>query len=160
MSVDRLIAQKPLFRPNPGGKGKNKWQILINNSEETTVIEAGQLKELAFQKEIYQYWQVEVQPEAGGKPQTLSILHEDFLKRYSEQVKDFASKKLWNYYFVLSRMFDDVGYVYALTTYKAQGSTIDYVFLDVNDMRGCSDRQKLLYPVLTCAKQQALIPQQ
>ena len=31
---DRLIARKPLFRPRPGGKGKNKWRILINNSEE------------------------------------------------------------------------------------------------------------------------------
>ncbi len=154
---DRLIARKPLFRPKPGGKGKNKWRILINNSEEATVIEAGQQKELVFQKEIYQYWQVEVQPEAGGKPQTLSILHEDFLKRHSEQIKHFASKKQWSYYFDLSRMFDDVGYAYALTTHKAQGSTIDYVFLDVNDMRGCSDRQKLLYTALTRAKQQALI---
>ncbi len=156
---DRLIARKPLFRPKPGGKGKNKWRILINNSEEATVIEAGQLKELAFQKEIYQYWQVEVQPEVGGKPQTLSILHEDFLKLYSDAVRYFADKKQWNYYFDLSRMFDDVGYAYALTTHKAQGSTIDYVFLDVNDMRGCSDRQKLLYTALTRAKQQALIPQ-
>ena len=154
---DRLIARKPLFRPKPGGKGKNKWRILINNSEEATVIEAGQLKELVFQKEIYQYWQVEVQPEAGGKPQLLYILHEDFLKRHSEQIKHFASKKQWSYYFDLSRMFDDVGYAYALTTHKAQGSTIDYVFLDVNDMRGCSDRQKLLYTALTRAKQQALI---
>ena len=55
-------------------------------------------------------------------------------------------------------MFDDVGYAYALTTHKAQGSTIDYVFLDVNDMRGCSDRQKLLYTAITRAKKQALIP--
>ncbi|MDJ0903176.1 MAG: AAA family ATPase [Xenococcus sp. MO_188.B8] len=156
---DRLIARKPLFRPKPGGKGKNKWRILINNSEEATVIEAGQLKELAFQKEIYQYWQVEVQLEVGVKPQTLSILHEDFLKRHSEQIKHLAEKKQWSYYFDLSRMFDDVGYAYALTTHKAQGSTIDYVFLDVNDMRGCSDRQRLLYTALTRAKQQALIPQ-
>jgi hypothetical protein len=155
---DRLIARKPLFRPKPGGKGKNKWRILINNSEEATVIEAASLAELVFQKEIYQYWQVEVQPEAGGKTQTLSILHEDFRQLYSEQVQHFASKKQWSYYFDLSRMFDDVGYAYALTTHKAQGSTIDYVFLDVNDMRGCSDRQKLLYTALTRAKYQALIP--
>ena len=156
---DRLIARKPLFRPKPGGKGKNRWSILINNSEEATVIEAGQLKELAFQKEIYQYWQVEVQPEAGSKTQILSILHHDYEKQHSEQIKYFASKKRWNDYFDLSRMFDDVGYAYALTTHKAQGSTIDYVFLDVNDMRGCSDRQKLLYTALTRAKRQALISQ-
>ncbi|MDJ0570351.1 MAG: AAA family ATPase, partial [Pleurocapsa sp. MO_192.B19] len=28
---DRLIAKKPLFRPRPGKKGKNKWGVLINN---------------------------------------------------------------------------------------------------------------------------------
>ena len=156
---DRLIARKPLFRPKPGGKGKNKWRILINNSDEATVIEAGQLSELVFQKEVYQYWQVEVQPSAGGNPQTLSILTENSLKLYEEQIKYFASKKQWQYYFDLSRMFDDVGYAYALTTHKAQGSTIDYVFLDVNDMKRCSERQKLLYTALTRAKQQALISQ-
>ncbi len=34
---DRLIARKPLFRPRPGARGKNKWRILINNSEEAQV---------------------------------------------------------------------------------------------------------------------------
>ena len=154
---DRLIAKKPLFRPKPGAKGKNKWRILINNSEECLVVEAGQLSELLFQKQIYQYWQVKVQPETG-LPQTLSILTEDSLKLHLLQVKYFASKKQWNYYFDLSRMFDDVGYAYALTTHKAQGSTIDYVFLDVDDMKGCSDRASLLYTALTRAKKQALIP--
>ncbi|VEP18225.1 hypothetical protein H1P_7060002 [Hyella patelloides LEGE 07179] len=53
-----------------------------------------------------------------------------------------AQVKQWQSYFDLSRMFDDVGYAYSLTTHKAQGSTIDYVFLDVADMRGCSDQAK------------------
>ena len=155
---DRLIARKPLFRARPGGKGKNKWGILINNSEEAQVTETGILCEVIFQGQIYKYWKVKVQPETG-KSQNLSILHEDSLWQHKEQVKNFASKKQWQYYFDLSRMFDDVGYAYALTTHKAQGSTIDYVFLDVNDMRGCSDRQKLLYTAITRAKKQALIPQ-
>lgn len=155
---DRLIALKPLFRPKPGGRGKNKWSILINNSEECQVLQPSRLMELAFQKEIYRYWQVEVQPE-NGKPQLLSILHEDCLTIYQEQIKRFVKAKRWDDYFTLSRMFDDVGYAYALTTHKAQGSTIDHVFLDINDMRGSSDRQKLLYTALTRAKKQALICQ-
>ena len=155
---DILIARKPLFRPKAGAKGRNKWRILINSSEECRVTEAGRLSELLFQNQIYQYWQVQVEPE-NGKPQTLSILTEDSLKLHAQQVKYFVSKKQWNHYFDLSRMFDDVGYAYALTTHKAQGSTIDYVFLDVADMTGCSDRQKLLYTALTRAKKQALIAQ-
>ena len=154
---DRLIARKPLFRVRPGGKGKNKWGILINNSEEAQVIETGILCEVIFQGHNYKYWKVKVQLETGSS-QTLSILHEDSLLQHKEQVKNLASKKQWQYYFDLSRMFDDVGYAYALTTHKAQGSTIDYVFLDVNDMRGCGDRQKLLYTAITRAKKQALIP--
>ena len=155
---DRLIARKPLFRPKPGAKGKNKWRILINSSEECQVIEAGQLSELNFQQQTYQYWQVRVEPEEG-KPQMLSILHDDSKKLHREQVKYFANKKQWYYYFDLSRMFDDVGYAYALTTHKAQGSSIEHVFLDVDDMRGCRDRQKLLYTALTRAKKQVFIPQ-
>jgi len=153
---DRLIARKPLFRPKPGAKGKNRWRILINNSEEAQVIEPGLLSELVFQKQTYKYWRVEVQPEAG-RPQLLSILHEDSWTLQAEQIKDFAGKKQWNYYFDLSRMFDEVGYAYALTTHKAQGSTIDYVFLDVGDLNRCSERQKLVYTALTRAKKQVLI---
>ncbi len=44
---DKLIAKKPLFRTKPGGKGKNKWRIVLNNSEECTVIEPGKLKYLS-----------------------------------------------------------------------------------------------------------------
>ena len=155
---DRLIARKPLFRPKPRSQGRNKWRILINSSEECQVIESAQLLEINFQKQSYQYWQVKVQPEEG-KIQTLSILHETSKQLHREQVKYFASKKQWHYYFDLSRMFDDVGYAYALTTHKAQGSSIEHVFLDVDDMRRCSDRQKLLYTALTRAKRQVFIPQ-
>ena len=155
---DILIARKPLFRPKAGAKGKNKWRILINNSEECRVMDGGELSQLLFQNQIYQYWKVRAEPE-NGKSQILSILTAESLTLQTEQLKYLASKKQWTYYFDLSRMFDDVTYAYALTTHKAQGSTIDYVFLDVNDMTGCSDRQKLLYTALTRAKKQVLIPQ-
>ena len=155
---DRLIARRPLFRVKPGAKGKNKWRIVINNSEEAKVIEAGQLCELLFRGQIYKHWKVMVSPDLG-KPQPLSILHADSKELYREQVKYFAQSKQWQDYYDLSRMFDDVGYAYALTTHKAQGSTIDYVFLALADMRGCSDRQKLQYTALTRARTQVLIPQ-
>ncbi|MDJ0573661.1 MAG: DEAD/DEAH box helicase [Xenococcaceae cyanobacterium MO_234.B1] len=155
---DRLIARRPLFRPKPGAKGKNKWGIIINNSEEAQVRKTGELCQLSFRSQIYQYWKVEVQPDMG-KPLTLSILHADSKELHQEQVQYFISTKQWSHYYDLSRMFDDVAYAYALTTHKAQGSTINYVFLDIKDMRGCSERQKLLYTALTRARTQVLIPQ-
>ncbi|VEP16791.1 Viral (Superfamily 1) RNA helicase (modular protein) [Hyella patelloides LEGE 07179] len=154
---DRLIARRPLFRAKPGAKGKNKWRIAINNSEEAVVIDQGEECELLFLGQIYKYWKVMVKPDCG-KEQPLSILHRESQKLYNEKVKYLAQVKQWQSYFDLSRMFDDVGYAYSLTTHKAQGSTIDYVFLDVADMRGCSERQKLQYTALTRAKTQVLIP--
>ncbi len=154
---DRLIARRPVFRVKPGVKGRNKWRIAINNSEEAQVVEPGQLCELLFKGQIYHYWKVMVAPDEG-KPQHLVILHSDSLKLHQQQVEYFARKKQWSNFFDLSRMFDDIAYAYALTTHKAQGSTIDYVFLDVADMRGSSDRQKLQYTALTRARKQVLIP--
>ncbi len=154
---DRLIARRPLFRPKPGAKGKNKWGIIINNSEEAQVTQTGELCQLSFRRQIYQYWKVEVQPDMG-KPLTLCILHADSKELHQSQIQYFISTKQWSNYYDLSRMFDDITYAYALTTHKAQGSTINYVFLDVKDMRWCGERQKLLYTALTRAKTQVLIP--
>ncbi|MDJ0534979.1 MAG: AAA family ATPase [Xenococcaceae cyanobacterium MO_207.B15] len=154
---DRLIARRPLFRPKPGAKGRNKWRIIINNSEEAIVTQPGVITSLSFRRQIYKYWKVEVKPDMG-KQTVLSILHPDSKKIHRQQLEYFISKKQWSHYYDLSRMFDDVAYAYALTTHKAQGSTIDYVFLDVEDMKGSSDRQKLLYTALTRARKQVLIP--
>jgi AAA domain/UvrD-like helicase C-terminal domain len=156
---DMLIARKPLFRPKPGAKGKDKWRIFINNSEEATVSEQGVLTELKFNREIYQYWEVLIRSEIDRKESKLLILHADSKELHAQKVKEYAHKKQWSSYFDLSRMFDDVGYAYALTVHKAQGSTIDNVFLDVDDMMGCSDRQKLLYTALTRTKKQAFVLQ-
>ena len=52
-----------------------------------------------------------------------------------------------------------MAFAYAITTHKAQGSSIDYCFIDVPDMRGCPDLQKILYTALTRAKKTAFILQ-
>ena len=154
---DRLIALKPLFRPRPGQKGKNKWGILINNSEECTVSEPPKLKQLTFDKEIYTCLSVPVTTDSGT-PFNLSILTIESEQFRSEKLKHYVEKKQWNRYFDLSRMFDDVTYAYALTVHKAQGSGIDYVFLDTEDMNYCPDLQKMLYTALTRTKVKAFIP--
>ncbi len=154
---DRLIARKPLFRLKPGAKGKNKWGIFINNSEEVIVTEAGKLTELIFAKDIYQYWNVQIRLDGRGRESSLLILHENSRQLHSSKVKEYATKKQWSAYFDLSRMFDDVGYAYALTVHKAQGSTIGNVFLDVDDMKRSSDRKKLIYTALTRTQKQAFV---
>ena len=153
---DRLIAKRPLFRVKPGQKGKNKWGIVLNNSEEAKVIEEGEKCELLFDGQIYQYWKVMVEPERG-KIKPLLILHQESKELHRQRVKLLAQTKQWQKYYDLSRMFDDVAYAYGLTVHKSQGSSIDYVFLDAWDIRGCSERQKLQYTALTRAKTRVLI---
>jgi len=154
---DRLIAKKPIFRPRPGRKGKNKWGVLINNSEECTVSEPPLIKQLTFDKEIYTCFSLPVVTD-NGTPFDLSVLTEESEQFRSEKIKYYVEKKQWNRYFDLSRMFDDVSYAYALTVHKAQGSSIDYVFLDTEDMQYCPDLQKMLYTALTRTKIRAFIP--
>jgi hypothetical protein len=154
---DRLIALKPLFRPRPGKKGKNKWGVLINNSEECTVTEPPLVKHLTFDKEMYTCFSVPVMTDSGT-PFELSILTEESEQFRGEKIKYYVEKKQWNRYFDLVRMFDDVTYSYGLTVHKAQGSSIDYVFLDTEDMRYCPSLQKMLYTALTRTKIRAFIP--
>ena len=154
---DRLIARKPLFRVRPGQKGKNKWGIMINNSEECSVIERPTIKQLSHDKVAYQYRSVPVVTDAGFEV-NLSILTEQGERLRDEQIKSYVAKKQWNKYFDLSRTFDDLTYAYSITVHKAQGSNIDYVFLDTEDLQGCPDLQKMLYTALTRAKMKAFIP--
>ena len=154
---DRLIAKKPLFRPRPGQKGKNKWGVVINNSEECTVTQAPTVKQLTFDKESYACLSLPVKTD-NGTPILLSVLTEESEQFRSEKIKYYVEKKQWNRYFDLTRMFDDVTYSYGLTVHKAQGSSIDYVFLDCEDMRYCPDLQRMLYTALTRTKIRAFIP--
>ncbi|MEL6929263.1 MAG: AAA family ATPase [Cyanobacteria bacterium J06600_6] len=154
---DRLIARKPLFRIRPGQKGRNKWGVLINNSEECSVISQPTIKQLSFDKIAYQYRSVPVKTDAGFEV-NLSVLTEQGERLKNEKIKDYVEKKQWNKYFDLSRTFDDVTYAYSLTVHKAQGSSIDYVFLDTEDMQHCPDLQKMLYTALTRAKVRVYIP--
>lgn len=61
------------------------------------------------------------------------------------------------HYFILKKCFDNVGYCYALTCHKTQGSGFDYVFIDIGDMTGCTFKQKIVYTALTRARKKAFI---
>ena len=89
---DRLIARKPLFRVRPGQKGKNRWGVLINNSEECTVIEQPTIKQLSFDKIAYQYRSVPVKTDAGFEV-NLSVLTEQGERLKDEKIKDYVEKK-------------------------------------------------------------------
>ena len=157
---DRLIAKKPVFRQIPGGKPRKK-NIILNNSEECKVIEKPKLE--VSKKNQWEFYQVKVRTDEGGSIE-LRILTEEseekrqkelerLANRAKEDVNYTEKKKRWAMYFELEEWFDNMAYAYALTCHKAQGSSIDNVFLLASDMHYCRDKQKMLYTGLTRAKQ-------
>jgi DNA replication protein DnaC len=151
---DRLIAKKPVFRLiNHNGKRKKEdWRIVMNNSEECQVIGQPKLKE----RDNFSFWQVPVFTDDGNEI-ILKILTPESEKLRQEKLEQLRKEKKWADLLNLDKSFDYCPFAYALTTHKAQGSSIEHIFLDLQDMRGCVDLQKMLYTALTRAKIRAYI---
>lgn len=152
---DRLIAKTPVFRPNPGAKGKNKWRIIMNNSEECEVVGEAELK--TDTRNNWKYCSVPAKTDEGFELDLRILTPSSQIKR-EKLLQHLKERKRWHDYFDILKSFDNVPYAYAITTHKAQGSSINYVLPDITDMRGCPDLQKILYTALTRARTQALIP--
>lgn len=155
---DRLIAKVPVFRLNPeksSQKGKDEFQIIINSSEEVEVI--GKAVKGIDKTYHWEYWEVPIKTDDDLQTM-LRILTEQGEKERQEVLKNFRSLKRWKQYYYYLRLYDNMPYAYAITTHKAQGSSIDYAFIDIADMRQCPDLQKILYTALTRAKKTAFLP--
>jgi len=66
----------------------------------------------------------------------------------------YTKKEAWEPYNKLKNHFMYVGYIYAMTVYKAQGTTVQNAFVVERDMNVCSDiilRNKLKYTAFTRA---------
>ena len=153
---DRLIAKIPVFRRDPKAKGKNKWRIVMNNSEECEVIGDAILK--TSKPTSWEYWLVPAETDDGLRLD-LRILTNESEQLRQERMQALREQKRWKQYYDTLKSFDNLPYAYAITTHKAQGSSINYIFPDIADMRPCPDLQKILYTALTRARIQAFIPQ-
>ena len=153
---DRLIAKIPVFRRDPGARGKNKWRIVMNNSEECEVI--GDAIKRISKPTSWEYWLVPAETDDGLRLD-LRILTNESEQLRQERMQELREQKRWKQYYDTLKSFDNLPYAYAITTHKAQGSSINYIFPDIADMRPCPDLQKILYTALTRARIQAFIPQ-
>ena len=169
---DRLIAKIPVFRRDPkadagasrlrGAKSahssarKNKWRIVMNNSEECEVI--GDATKRISKPTSWEYWLVPAETDDGLRLD-LRILTNQSEQLRQERMQALRERKQWKQYYDTLKSFDNLPYAYAITTHKAQGSSINYIFPDIADMRPCPDLQKILYTALTRARIQAFIPQ-
>ncbi len=153
---DRLIAKKPVFRKsdNPNKKGKNAWDIYMNSSEECEIVDDPKL--LYNYKDGLYYWDVLVAHDEGYFLR-LRILNEESELKRQELLTHYKENKIWNRYYFLEKQYDYCSCAYAITTHKAQGSSINNVFLYVQDMGKCWDLQKIQYTALTRAKSSVFI---
>jgi AAA domain/UvrD-like helicase C-terminal domain len=155
---DRLIAKKPVFREAQAQesrsslKKKKEWHIIINNSEECAVVGESKLE----YNSQFSWYQIPVISEAGSS-HLLKILTPESEAKRQELMKEYRVKKEWYKAADLDKAYDYCPYAYCLTIHKAQGSSIDRVFLHAQDLRGSSDLQKLQYTGLTRTKVKAYV---
>ncbi|MGK7875888.1 MAG: C-terminal helicase domain-containing protein, partial [Xenococcaceae cyanobacterium] len=105
----------------------------------------------------WEYWEIPVLTGVDSQI-TLRILSEKSEIERQKLLKKLKEAKDWKGYINLDKAFDYCLFSYAITTHKAQGSSIDFVFLDISDIRQCPDLQKMQYTALTRTKKRAYIP--
>ena len=81
-------------------------------------------------------------------------------KALKERILQAAQNKNWVMYFTLKKEVMDLRLPYASTIHKAQGSTFDEVFLDLDSFRSCKDPEtaaRLLYVAASRAKNRLVL---
>ena len=76
------------------------------------------------------------------------------LDKIEKEIKNNKFKD-WNNYKKLKEINASIGYSYGFTVHKSQGSSFDYVFVDLQDILKCKEdvlRNKILYVACSRAK--------
>lgn len=156
---ERLIAQDPCLR----GVGNQK-SVYFQNSSECEVV--------STHEGTQGRWKVRYITATGdeGNHLNLWVLHESEQRRFEQELLKLKADKLWREYYGLMQSFDNLRYAYALTTHKAQGSTYENAFVDIQNIRsnrtilqvdGLSvpERNPMLYTALTRASKRLFVLQ-
>ena len=84
----------------------------------------------------------------GSETITAYTVHESSEQSFNKMLNDMKEKKLWKDFWRLKEAFHNIGYSYALTAHRSQGSSFKNVFVDAGDiMCSCNvkERTKCLY---------------
>jgi hypothetical protein len=158
-----LTLRKPVIRLKDLQRGYEVTNeiVIATNSTEYILIKSPKLKEDL--KYHLKYWKLTVEEVNGKKcPTPLRVLAKEDVKTHRQLTSDaFKKAKIDKQYanaFYLSKFFDAVVYGYALTVHRAQGSTINNVFLDWKDIsKNRKDLTRMTYTALTRASENVYI---
>jgi exodeoxyribonuclease V len=81
-------------------------------------------------------------------------------EHFNQLLKYYSRQKNWRMFYDLKNKYPDLRPRDAATVHKAQGSTYDTVFLDVDDLSTCRDSQmaaRLLYVAFTRARKRVVL---
>lgn len=123
---ERLIANAPVVFGN---------KILIGNEQSITVNSIDTKPENYLGVPVFSLYAIGIQ-EAIKIPACGTT--------YNRELNKAKREKDWYKYFSLKDGIADLRPPYASTIHKAQGSTVDEVFLDLNDISKCKSRDTLL----------------
>lgn len=157
---DKLIAKSPLFRQ---AANNGRLEIAFDNSTEFTVTNDYRLNTLKLFYVDYEYHSVPVKSENGQQADLFILTPASKLTQQTEldRLRNDAIRstnssykgRYWGQWHELKKTFDNVGFAYAITTHKAQGSTYDAIYLDLPDISRCRDIKRITYTALTRSKQ-------
>jgi len=163
MVGEKLIANKPIFEEKKDNLwGGSKWTISVNTSEEMEV-EDVIVKTKKFTEGNYELYatiyqcKVKIWDPIDKRMATdyINVIHEDSRKEYNKLLNDTKTlakqsrdKRAWVAFYNIMKWSANVGYNYAITAHKAQGSTYKNVILMEEDMdlnRTILERNRIKY---------------
>lgn len=157
MPGEKLIANKPIIEFNKLGK-----TILFSSNDEFEVVDY----EILTDSRFFFYYRTRVKyidVDGSEEIKCINILHEDSepeFKAKLAEIKRDAMKQTdplkrrteWRYFYDYLANYADIGYNYAITAHRAQGSTYKNVFVledDIDQNHKVHERNRIKYTAFT-----------
>ena len=162
---DMIITNNPVF---------DEDDIILNTNQELKLLEVIDKDFLVNKKKIKGYeLKCKYFDSDADKDIEISIraLKEDYIyefnaicnkiaKQAKNTIESTSRKKMWRYFFKTKKYFADIGYSFAITAHKSQGSTYLKTFVDMNDIcanQNIVERNRIAYTSITRAKKYCTI---
>lgn len=146
---DRLVSNTAMDLSGGGRLSIEQELSVITVKDDTHIVNAG-----GYDIECYD---ILVADNYGGEHWLTVPLDYD---RYFDVIKQLGKEKNWFDYFQLKESIPDLRFREACTVHKSQGSTYDYVIIDLEDIskvRQNNDAARMLYVAVTRAKHRIIL---
>jgi len=155
--VNEYVKGERVITLEPIGPYEGRKVVEVSTSQDMRVLSAEKTIEGK-----YSIWLLEAEyfdlAEGGLKRRLVKTLAEESRSHYASDLeillqKARADHRFWNDFYMLKEEYDKIGYGYALTIHKSQGSTFQTTYLHEPDIFKCPDgtemQNKLRYTAVT-----------